>query len=138
MVPTLHMAKATSTRMTSQVWPSTPDRFGRREGEAMRLSSRLVRSLVPSCAALLILFLRDFIPYEPHVRHVIDRPIAKAYPVARVGIVLIRGGVVVPRHDVQDGSCRKDWCDLVCIGVRSQPLEIEPIDATEHLGLYAA
>src|SRR3954463_12578653 len=78
--------------------------------------SPLFIGLLPRLRARLILGLVDVEQAHPREAHFIDRALAVSTPVARVRVVLVGGGVVVPRGDVNDRPRRQNRRDVV--GVR--------------------
>src|SRR5690349_39736 len=68
--------------------------------------ARLLMRLLPRVDALLVIRFVDVEQAHPREAHLVDRPLAVADPVARVGVVLVRRRVVVPRGDVDDRSRR--------------------------------
>src|SRR5437667_8863225 len=60
--------------------------------------------------------------------HLVDRPVAVADPVGRVGIALVRRRVVVPRRHVEHGARGENR--RMCVRVRDLPHDVEP----RHIG----
>ena len=65
-------------------------------------------------------------------RHVVARPLTEAGPVARIGIPLVRGRVVVPRRDVENTALRQQRLHVLGVVVGDVPAEV-PVHAVERL-----
>src|SRR4026208_2486320 len=76
----------------------------------------LFTGLFPRRDSLLVVRLFDVEEAHPRKAHVGDGALSVPHPVCRVGVVLVRRRVVVPRRDVDDRACRKQRCDI--FGVR--------------------
>ena len=70
---------------------------------------------------------------DPRVGHLVDRAIAPANPLSRVGVALLGGRVVVPRGDLQDRALRKQRRVVVLEHVVVHPVELEVRDIAQHL-----
>ena len=78
---------------------------------------------------LLLLEVREI---DPGVRHLVHRAIAPADPLARIGIVRIVRGVVVPRREDEHGALRQERRGVVGIDVVDVPVPLEAVDGAQH------
>src|SRR6188474_1800356 len=84
--------------------------------------------------ALLVLGVVDVEQADPRKAHLVDSALAVADPVPRVRVVLVGGGVVVPRGDVDDRPRRENRRDIVGVGIGDVPAELIVADAVDRLG----
>ena len=80
-----------------------------------------------------VILVADISHVHPGVAHFVDGPIAKSHPLIRIGIVGVRGGVVVPGRDVNDGAFGKHRRGVVRINIVGHPVEIEIADIADGL-----
>src|SRR5437868_1713346 len=97
---------------------------------ATTTSSLLIR--LPGLDAFLVLGLVDVEEADPCEAHLVDRPLAVADPVARVGVVLVGRGVVVPRGDVDDRPRGQNRRHFVRVRIRDVPAELVVADAVDR------
>src|SRR5438552_1740537 len=83
-----------------------------------------MRRFLPRLDSLLIIGFVDIEEAHPREAHLVDRALAVAHPIPRIGVVLVGRGVVVPRGDVDDRSRRQDRRDIVRVRIRDVPAEL--------------
>src|SRR3954453_20057837 len=85
---------------------------------------------------LFLVFLgRQVDPPDPRESHFVDRPVAVANPVLRIGVVLIGRRVVVPADDVDHRSGRHERRSLILVVVNRMPVVV-PVRAVDRLALH--
>src|SRR5438034_1540327 len=97
-------------------------------------TSLLIRLLRSRRDALLVIRLLDVEETHPREAHLVDRPLAVADPVARVRVVLVRRGVVVPRGDMDDRPRGQNRRDVVLVRIGDVPAELICAHAIYRLG----
>src|SRR5262245_2106486 len=83
--------------------------------------------------ASFVIFLIEIVQADPGEAHFIDRPLAIADPVFRIGIMRIVVGIVVPRRNVDHRTGWQQRRDLLCIRIRDAPAELIVAYATDRL-----
>src|SRR5438552_6967397 len=91
----------------------------------------------PSRAALLDLLLEVRVGQpdvvDPGETHVVDRTLTESRPVAWIGIVAVRGRVIVPADHVKDRVRRQQRLNIFSVVINNVPTELVVVDTTQHL-----
>src|SRR5262249_25506309 len=88
---------------------------------------------VPGHHALLEIRLVEIIQADPSETHFVDRALAVADPVLRIGVELVVVRVVVPGADVDDGAGGQQRSRVVGVWVSDAPAELVIAHTAESL-----
>src|SRR5262245_17788132 len=78
-------------------------------------------ALFSFCDELLIALVVQMRHGNPRVRHLVGGTAADTHPLIRIGVLFVRGGVVVIAGDYQDSALRHQWRSVVFIDVARMP-----------------
>src|SRR5436190_2084781 len=95
----------------------------------------LLARRVPVGKRLLIFLFAEIDPADPRETHLVDRAVAVANPVLRIGIGAVGGRVVVPADDVNHRAGGDEWRGLVLVVVNGVPVVI-PVRAIDRLAAH--
>src|SRR5882672_11442978 len=57
-------------------------------------------------------------------KHIVDRAVAPEFPISRLDVSRVRGGVVVPAHDMEDRARRQQRGHILFVDIASHPIMV--------------